>query len=61
MLIVLMFWTSYGIWIFSLVRFGFKWEPQENVFIIADVFYAGASIVAYFHLTHVFQVRIKEK
>lgn len=55
-LIVLMFWTSYGIWIFSLVRFGFKWEPQENVFIIADVFYAGASIVAYFHLTHVFQV-----
>ena len=54
-IIILTFLVSYAMWMISWRRFG-KWNPREQVFVIADVLYASATVVAFFHLTHIFQV-----
>ena len=33
-----------------------QWKPRSRAFIAADKLYASASVLAYFHLAHVFQV-----
>ena len=53
--IILFFLLAYAIWLFSWVRFG-KWKPEDPGFIVADVLYASATVMAFFHLTHIFQV-----
>ena len=55
MVIVITFLISYTVWFCSWGIFG-KWKPRENAFIFADVLYASATVMAYFHLTHIFQV-----
>ena len=54
-LIVVNFVVSYAVWLLAWVHYK-KWEPRKPSFIVADVLYASASVVAYFHLTHIFQV-----
>ena len=33
-----------------------QWKPRETAFIAADAIYSTASVLAYFHLAHIFQV-----
>ena len=54
-IIISTFLVGYAIWIISWGSSG-KWHPREQVFVIADVLYASATVVAFFHLTHIFQV-----
>ena len=54
-LIILTFLASLALWLLSCLYFG-KWKPREAAFVLADVLYASASVMAYFHLTHIFQV-----
>ncbi|XP_022789684.1 short transient receptor potential channel 4-like isoform X3 [Stylophora pistillata] len=53
-LIIFTFLASSTVWLLSYWYFG-KWKPRE-AFVLADVLYASASVMAYFHLTHIFQV-----
>ena len=55
MIIIFTFLVSYVMWLISWGHFG-KWDPRKEVFVIADVLYASATVVAFFHLTHIFQV-----
>ena len=55
MVIIFTFVVSYVMWWISWSSFG-KWDPREQVFVFADVLYASATVVAFFHLTHIFQV-----
>ena len=54
-IIISTFLVGYAMWIISWGSFG-KWNPREQVFVIADVLYASATVMAFFHLTHIFQV-----
>ena len=54
-LIILTFLASFAVWLLSCLYFR-KWKPEEAAFVLADVLYASASVMAYFHLTHIFQV-----
>ena len=54
-LIVLTFLLSYIVWLSAWGYYG-EWEPKKSAFIVADVFYASATVLAFFHLTHVFQI-----
>ena len=54
-LIVLTFFLSYTLWLSAWGYYG-EWEPKKSAFIVADVFYASATVLAFFHLTHVFQI-----
>ena len=54
-LIILTFVVSFAVWLLSWTYFG-KWKPRKAAFVVADVLYASATVMAYFHLTHIFQV-----
>ncbi len=50
-----MFLASYVMWIIAWGSYG-EWQPRRDPFIVADVLYASACVMAFFHLTHFFQV-----
>ena len=54
-LIVLTFLLSYTVWLSAWGYYG-EWKPKKSAFIVADVFYASATVMAFFHLAHVFQI-----
>lgn len=55
-LIIVTFLTSYAVWLLAWTYYHRIWMPRESAFVVADVLYASAIVVAYFHLTHIFQV-----
>ena len=55
-LIVLTFPLAYIVWFTAWFRCGGVWKPRETAFIVADAIYSTASVLAYFHLAHIFQV-----
>ena len=54
-LIVFTFLLSYTVWLSAWGYYG-EWKPRKSAFIVADTIYASASVMAFFHLAHVFQV-----
>ena len=50
------FVVAYMMWIIVWQRIYGEWQPRRDPFIVADVLYASATVLAFFHLTHVFQV-----
>ena len=54
-LIVFTFLLSYTVWLSAWGHYG-QWKPRKPAFIVADTFYASATVMAFFHLAHVFQV-----
>lgn len=52
---LLTFLMAYTVWIVAWAIYG-EWQPREKPFIVADVLYASAAVMAFFHLTHYFQV-----
>ena len=54
-LIVLTFPLAYIVWFNARIQFK-QWKPRETAFIAADAIYSTASVLAYFHLAHIFQV-----
>ncbi|XP_068695743.1 short transient receptor potential channel 4-like [Montipora foliosa] len=55
-MIVVLFALAYAIWGISYAYFGWQWKPENNAFITADVLFSSGIIMAFFHLTHIFQV-----
>ena len=55
-LIIVIFLTAYSVWLLAWTYYHRKWMPRKSSFVLADVLYASATVVAYFHLTHIFQV-----
>lgn len=53
--IILTFMVAYVLWLVAWRVYG-EWKPQKKSFIVADAIYASASVIAYFHLAHFFQV-----
>ena len=53
--IILTFIVAFLMWKSARFVYG-EWRPEKKLFIVADAIYASASIVAYFHLAHFFQV-----
>ena len=49
------FLVAYAMWFIAWGSYG-EWQPRRIPFIVADVLYAGATVMAFFHLTHFFQV-----
>ena len=54
-LIVFTFLLSYAVWLSAWGFYG-EWKPRKDAFIIADTIYASATVMAFFHLAHIFQV-----
>ena len=54
-LIVFTFLLAYTLWLSAWGYYG-EWKPEKIAFIVADGIYASATVVAFFHLAHVFQV-----
>lgn len=54
-LTVFSFLLAYIVWLSAWGYYG-EWKPRKSVFIVADTIYASASVMAFFHLAHVFQV-----
>ena len=57
MVIIITFLMADVVWLCTWGFSGKKWKPQEPGFVVADVIYASATVMAFFHLTHIFQVR----
>ena len=55
-LIVFTFLLAYATWLSAWGFYGAEWKPRKAAFIVADAIYASATVMAYFHFTHVFQV-----
>lgn len=55
-LIIFTFLVAYAVWLLAWMYYGKLWKPRKSAFIVANVLYASATVVAYFHLTHIFQV-----
>ena len=53
--IVFTFLLAYAVWLTAWGFYG-EWKPRKDAFIVADTIYASATVMAFFHLTHVFQV-----
>ena len=54
--IILTFVAAYVLWMVAWGAYDKQWKPRSRAFIAADILYASASVLAYFHLAHVFQV-----
>lgn len=54
-LIVFTFLLAYTVWLIAWGFYG-KWRPEKIEFIVADAIYSSASVMAFFHLAHFFQV-----
>ena len=55
-LIVFTFLLSYTVWLSAWGYYGREWKPRKYAFVVADTIYASATVMAFFHLAHVFQV-----
>ncbi|XP_068731801.1 transient-receptor-potential-like protein [Montipora capricornis] len=55
-MIILLFGFAYATWGISYAYFGGQWKPEKTAFITADVLFSSGIILAFFHLTHIFQV-----
>ncbi|KAJ7377783.1 hypothetical protein OS493_026350 [Desmophyllum pertusum] len=53
--IVFTFLLAYAVWLTAMGFYG-EWKPRKDAFIVADTIYASATVMAFFHFTHVFQV-----
>ena len=53
--ILVTFFVSYLVWAIGCFLYR-EWKPRNRWFISGDILYACASVMAYFHLLHVFQV-----
>ena len=53
--IVFAFLLAFIVWL-GAWRFYEELKPKKEAFIVADAIYASASVVAFFHLAHIFQV-----
>lgn len=51
-----LFLKAYMMWMIVWLGIYGEWQPRRDPFIVADVLYASATVLAFFHLTHVFQV-----
>ena len=54
-LIVSTFLLSYTVWLSAWGYYG-EWKPRKSAFIVADTIYASATVMAFIHLAHIFQV-----
>ena len=54
-LIIFLFLLSYTVWLSAWGYYG-EWNPRERAFIVSDTVYASATVMAFFHLAHIFQV-----
>ena len=54
-LIVFLFLLSYTVWL-GAWGCNKEWNPGKNAFTVADAIYSSASVLAFFHLAHFFQV-----
>ncbi len=54
-LIVFTFLLAYTVWLSAWGFYG-EWKPRKAAFIVADTIYASATVMAFFHLAHIFQV-----
>ncbi|RMX40941.1 hypothetical protein pdam_00023755, partial [Pocillopora damicornis] len=48
--------AAYIVWLVTWLSVYKEWQPRKNAFIVADVLYASATVLAFFHLAHAFQV-----
>ncbi|XP_022789677.1 short transient receptor potential channel 4-like isoform X3 [Stylophora pistillata] len=48
------FLVSYSVWLIAWEIYG-EWEPRKVIFTVADVLYATATVMEFFHFTYVFQ------
>ena len=48
--------AAYTVWLSTWLSVYKEWQPRKNAFIVADVLYASATVLAFFHLAHAFQV-----
>ena len=48
--------AAYIVWLVTWLSVYEEWQPRKNAFIVADVLYASATVLAFFHLAHAFQV-----
>ena len=55
-MIVLLFGLAYATWGISYAYFGGQWKPEKTAFITSDVLFSSGIILAFFRLTHIFQV-----
>ena len=55
-LIIVTFIVAYVLWLIAWGANDNQWKPRSPEFIWADMIYASASVMAFFHLAHVFQV-----
>ena len=60
-MIILLFGFAYATWGISYAYFGWQWKPEKTAFITADVLFSSGIILAFFHLTHLFQVGAQTK
>ena len=51
-----LFLAAYIVWLLTWLSVYEEWQPRKNAFIVADVLYASATVLAFFHLSHAFQV-----
>ena len=54
-LIIFTFLLSYTVWLSAWGYYG-EWKPRKSALIVADTIYGSATVMAFFHLAHVFQV-----
>ena len=54
-IIIFTFLLSYTVWL-SAWGYYREWKPRKSAFIVADAIYASATVMAFFHLAHVFQI-----
>ena len=54
-LVVFAFLLSYTVWLSAWGFYG-EWKPRKAAFIVSDVIYASAIVMAFFHLAHILQV-----
>ena len=50
------FVVAYTTWLSAWLSVHEEWKPRKNEFIVADVLYASAAVLAFFHLAHAFQI-----
>ena len=55
-IIIATFIVAYAMWFIAWGAYDKQWKPRSPEFISADMIYASASVMAFFHLVHVFQV-----
>ena len=52
---VFAFLLAYTVWLSAWGFYG-EWKPRKPAFIVANTIYVSATVMAFFHLAHIFQV-----